>query len=364
MRLLQLGMGSWGRNWARLVVPAVPGVELVGCVDPSPEALGLVSGLGIMPSENCFGDFADALSVSEPNAALVTSGPASHAPLVRLALQAGLHVIVEKPFALNVADGQALVEMAQARGLTLMVSQNYRFFPAVKAARDIVASGRFGAAIAVDVEFRQYSPELPFEPHHRLDEPLLVDMSVHHFDLLRAVLGAEALDVRCRTWSPPWSWFAGPSEGMAVMDFANGTTVSYRGSWLSRPPFTPWAGRWHMELERARLSWTSRGDAMDGTDGESVVLWPHGGTEEVVPLPSLPFVDRAGCLAEFVSAVRAGRQPESSGRENLGTVALMQAAVASARERVGVVAPTTSTGGSRTGKSSGGKNWSKSSKER
>lgn len=331
-RLLQMGMGAWGRNWARVVLPIVPGAELVGCVDPSEEALRLVGEETILGPDRCFADLKQALSVTNPEAVLITADPPSHATLVRLSLDAGLHVIVEKPFALSLDEAQELVKLAKSRELTLMVSQNYRFFPAVRKVRSIVASGRLGAVVSVALDFLQYSPEVPCEPHHRLEEPLLVDMSVHHFDLLRAVLTSEAQDVRCRTWNPPWSWFRGPPEGTALIDFDNGCTVSYRASWLSSETRTPWSGRWMMELENGRLWWTSRGDAMDGSDGESVYLAVPGEVAKPVAFQSMRFVDRAGCLAEFIGALHDGRQPESSGQENLGTVALMQAAVDSASQ--------------------------------
>ena len=86
-----------------------------------------------------------------------------------------------------------------------------------------------------------------------------------------------------------------------------------------------------MEFEGAELIWTSRHDRSDGVHGESVVVRTAGADQRPVALPKLDLVDRAGSLAEFASAVEEGREPESSGRENLGSLALMQAAIDSAR---------------------------------
>lgn len=331
IRIVQVGMGGWGRNWARTMLPLVPGIELVACADGAEDALEFTVEQAILASGRCYQVLEDAVAATAPEAALVTSDPSSHAELVRRSLEAGLHVLVEKPFALSVVEAAELVALADDLGRVLMVSQNYRFFPAVRAVRHLVSEQRFGELHGVDVEFRQYSPRLPSEPHHLLGEPLLVDMSVHHFDLLRAVLGADALEVSCRSWNPSWSWFVGPSEGAALISFDDKSTATYRASWLSQGRLTPWAGRWCMEFADAQVCWTSRGDTRDGIDGESVVIHRRQAKDEVLALDPLEFVDRAGCLAEFVAAVTEGREPESSGRENLGTIALMEAAVASAR---------------------------------
>jgi predicted dehydrogenase len=84
-----------------------------------------------------------------------------------------------------------------------------------------------------------------------------------------------------------------------------------------------------MTFERGDVWWTSR-DLAGSEDGERVVVRGAGGVERRLPLPVLPLVDQAGSLAELLDAVRAGRQPESSGRENLGSLALALAAIESA----------------------------------
>lgn len=343
MRILQAGLGGWGRNWATEVVPRIPKLEAVGYVDSSPAALKAVVDQDIAPAEDCYEALGPALAATSPDAVLVTANLVGHVPLVREALEAGRHVLVEKPFAPSVAAGRELVALAEARDLRLMVSQNYRFHPTVTAVRDLVRSGELGRVHAVDIDFRRWSPLRAGgrrSPHHDLDEPLLVDMTVHHFDLLRAVLDSDASEIFYRGWNPPWSWFAGPAEGAAVIGFDGGPVVSYRGTWLSPGPITPWSGEWRMEFERGDVTWTSRADRADGLAGEHILVRRTvGGPAEAVPLAPLPLADRAGCLGEFVAAVEAGREPESSGRVNLGTLALLEAAAESAASGRNVPVP-------------------------
>ena len=327
-------MGGWGRWWARRVVPLVPEIELVGCVDRDPRALELTTELVGVPVERCFASLDRALAATDPDAVLVATNLEGHAPVGRAALEAGKPVLVEKPFAPSLAEARSLVDLADERGLVLMVSQNYRFFPAVRAVVELVRSGELGALHEVDVDFRHRSTVT--EPgartgHRLLAQPMLMDMSIHHFDLMRLVLGRDATWVSCQEWNEPWSGFDGPPTAVATIRFGD-LTVSYRGSWLTWGPDTAWAGEWRMTFERGEVWWTSR-DLAGSEDGERVLVRGAGPAERRVPLPVLPLFDQAGSLAELRDAVRDGRQPESSGRENLGSLALALAAVQSAERR-------------------------------
>ena len=163
-------------------------------------------------------------------------------------------------------------------------------------------------------------------------------MSIHHFDLLRAVIGTEPTSVDCRTHNPAWAGFKDPPEGTASIDFANDVTVSYRGSWVHPGPKTLWAGEWRMEFENGELWWTSRGDLQSELQDEAW-LYDHYAQRSAVALPHLQRVDRAGALDAFVTAVSNGTEPESSGRENLGSLAFAHAAVESSLARAPVAIP-------------------------
>jgi predicted dehydrogenase len=328
-------MGGWGRDWAWRIIPAVEEVDLVGCCDSDPAALRLARKEARIPAQRCFASFAEGITSANPEAVLVTTLIGGHVPLVRAALEAGLHVLVEKPFAPKVAEARELVALAEDRGLTLMVSQNYRFFPAVREVARIVREGSLGRLHGISIDFRRVSPQSGNgqSPHHSDAQPLLVDMSIHHFDLLRLIVGAEPSRVSCEAWNPSWSWFSGPPMAVASIVFDGGPVVSYRGSWLSSGQLTPWAGEWRMDFELGEVHWTSRGD--DSTLSDVVRVRPRGGEAVEVALPELPRVDRWGALSEFVSSVREKREPETSGRRNLGTLALASAAVQSASDGLG-----------------------------
>ena len=321
-------MGAHGRNWARRVVPEVPEVEIVGYVDSDPYVLDIVRQEVQPPDGMVFESLREAIAATRPEAVLNTTALPAHVATTRTALEAGLHVLLEKPFAPTLGPAHELVDIAARSNLVLSISQNYRYFPAPRAIAQIVKEARLGRLHEISIDFRRYSVAGPTGRgrHHLEEQPLLVDMSIHHFDLLRLVLGAEPLRIYCEAWNPKWSDFSGPSVTVASIVF-DGVVVSYRGSWVTAGPLTPWAGEWHLEFEHGEVVWDSRDDDMAH---DRVMIRPRGGRARTLALPPMQRTGGWATLTEFANAVRAGREPETSGRENLGTIAFVAAAVESA----------------------------------
>ena len=321
-------MGVHGRGWARRVVPDVPEVEIVGYVDSDPYVLDIVREEIQPPAGMVFESLREAIAATRPEAVLNTTALPAHVATTRTALEAGLHVLLEKPFAPTLGAAHELVDIAARSDLVLSISQNYRYFPAPRAIAQIVKEARLGRLHEVSIDFRRYSVAGPTGRgrHHLEEQPLLVDMSIHHFDLLRLVLGAEPLRIYCEAWNPKWTDFSGPSVTVASIVF-DGVVVSYRGSWVTAGPLTPWAGEWHLEFEHGEVVWDSRDDDMSH---DRVMIRPRGGRARTLALAPMQRTGPWGTLTEFAEAVRNGREPETSGRENLGTIAFVAAAVESA----------------------------------
>jgi predicted dehydrogenase len=327
LRLIHVGLGGWGSNWAKNVVELNKEVQTVAWVEVVPEALALAQETLKLPEERCFATLEDALARYDADAVLITASLPGHIPVTRAALQAGKHVLLEKPFAPTVAEAQEMVELAEKNQRILMISQNYRYYPAVRKVVELVNSQIVGPVTAVNIDFRQYDNTVPqaTHRHYHIPHPLLMDMSIHHFDLMRLVLNQEPRRVVCTTWNPSWSKYDEAPAGAASIVFDQGTVVNYRGSWISTGEITNWAGIWHMECEKGEIVWTSRGALP-----ESVIIRPLGKPAETVKLPEVPATDRQGSLAAFVAAVQTGEEPECSGRRNLYTLALMFATIKAA----------------------------------
>ncbi len=114
-----------------------------------------------------------------------------------------------------------------------------------------------------------------------------------------------------------------------MISFGDGAVASWRGSWVSAGEETLWAGEWRIDCAEGEIRWTSR-DNLGGVEGDSVEVRSRSGKVRKIALPKVQPHGRAGALAHFAEAIRTGSVPETSGRDNLGTLALVQAAVDSA----------------------------------
>ncbi|MFB9984397.1 Gfo/Idh/MocA family protein [Mesorhizobium kowhaii] len=333
IRILQVGLGQWGADWAETVVPQVPEVEAIGWVDQNPEALKRVKRrLGARP-DRCFSTFEAALSNIDADAVLVTADVLAHAPLVEFALEGGKHVLVEKPFVVTTAEAERLADLADRYHLTLMVSQNFRFFPAAISAARLVREQVLGPVGAVHIEFRRSLNCTPAdESFYAFRQPLLEDLGIHHFDLMRMVLGQEPRQVYCTAWQPQGSSFREPPAAAATIIFDRGTVVTYRGNWLSVGVETPYGGEWHMECGEGEIIWTCRGDRDVTLDGDQVSIRKRGQPLVPIGLPPMASFGRRESLATFARAVQNGTAAPfaSLARDNIGSLALMQAAITSA----------------------------------
>jgi predicted dehydrogenase len=312
------------------VTAANSAVAPVGYVDSSPEARAMTVAGGA-PQAAVFMDLRTALASTDADAVLVTAGIRSHVPLALEALEMGAAVLLEKPFAPTLGEAVSAVRAAATAGRVLMISQNYRYHPAPRLAARLVAVGEVGDLVGVEVDFRRpLFRRVDWLEHHRgLDHPLLADMAIHHFDLMRMVLGCEPVSVSIEPINPASSRYRDPPAAFGTLIFDSGVPVSYRGSWISHTRRTPWGGEWRIEGTRGAIEWRSRGDP--GVRDALHVRRP--GRVDAVPLPEFPALDRAGALAAFVDAVRSGAEPETSGRRNLRTLALTLATMRSATER-------------------------------
>lgn len=166
-----------------------PGLTLVGVVDrdrarasAAGRAFGVPAAAAL--SDPALGAF-DAVSVG--------TSPMAHAAAVSEALALGKHVIVEKPFAMSVAEADGLIAHAAAAGRCLAVVHNFQFARSVSAARAAVASGRFGALRGV-LGLQLSNPRRRLPPWYpSLPGGLFYDEAPHLFYLVRSFLGERAI---------------------------------------------------------------------------------------------------------------------------------------------------------------------------
>jgi predicted dehydrogenase len=329
MKLIQLGLGGWGRSWTHEVTSQVPGVEPIAWIDLNAQTRQLaITGLGL-PCDRVFESLREIPAQLGAEAALIVVPLAAHTKAVHAALEMGLHVLVEKPFTENLREAGELVALAAARDRKLMVSQNYRWFPAPQLARRLIAEHAIGTAMGCYVDFH-----FLFDDTYRyffLDEPLLSDMAIHHFDM-RFVLDDEPAEVSCESWNEPASPFQGRPAAVATIRFSRGSVISYRGSWISRGPTTPYGGHWRIDGTGGTIEFRFRGALAERETQDQLVLHLPGQPPSLAELPGLPLKDRKGALDAFTRWVRGDEEVKglSTGTDNLRSLALMLAAIRSA----------------------------------
>lgn len=326
MNVIQVGAGKMGQQWLN-VLSTSDDATLVGVVEPV-EALreAALAKVGL-PAEAGYVSLDDALKQADFDAGIIVTPPPSHRVLAEQLLQAGKHVLTEKPLAITLDDARHMVATAERCQRTLMVAQNYRYFAAFSTMRDLITRGEIGAVKAVNIAFHKDARTMFGEGDFRysMKDVLLVDMSIHHFDMIRAALGTNASRVYAQSWHVPDGNFEGDAAVSVVITMNDGAVVSYTGNWATYSQETSWNGAWEVIGERGRIT-------MDGGDWDEtrIALQRFGEDPTPVTITALDRVAQHGLIADFVAAIASGTPPDTDAANNIHSLAIVFAAVESA----------------------------------
>ncbi|WP_435102097.1 Gfo/Idh/MocA family oxidoreductase [Halarchaeum sp. P4] len=313
-----VGVGSMGRNHAR-VYDAIDGTTLVGVTDADDgRARDVAREHGtVTRSLDGLLDASDAVSVAAPTHA--------HAELARTCIEAGVDVLVEKPFVADPAVGADLVAAADARDVTLQVGHVERFNPAVGALFDLV-----GEAEPVAVDANRLGPPLDRE----VGDDVVLDLMIHDIDVVLA-LAEEPLAAAAASGT------ADGDYATAQLAFEDGLVATLTASRVTQRKVrsldvTTDDHLYEVDyLDQSLCAHSHSLPAYDASDGdvryrhESVTERPLIATEE--PLKRE--------LASFVETVQNGTRPRVNGRDALRAVRLATRISECARSAAGDSAP-------------------------
>jgi predicted dehydrogenase len=190
IRIGVLGCGSIARSAHLRSLARTPGAEVIALADAEPA--NLAAARSFAPGARPVGDFADVLAMADVDAVIIALPPALHADAALLALSRGKHVYVEKPLATSVPDADRVLAAWEGSGLTGMMGFNYRYNPVVQRARSRIAAGAVGRPIGVRTVFSTPRRAIPSWKRQRVTGGgALLDLAVHHIDLVRFLLDAE-----------------------------------------------------------------------------------------------------------------------------------------------------------------------------
>ncbi|MCU1572281.1 MAG: uncharacterized protein JWO93_363 [Micrococcaceae bacterium] len=313
LRVVVVGAGGMGKAWLKNVEQS-PLVELAGIVDLDLET-ARAGAEEIGRPDLPIGPSASRLAADVGAQAVINvTIPAAHHPVTTEALSAGLPVLGEKPVASTVAQGMSLAAAAELTGQLFMVSQSRRYNRHLFTTRRLAST--VGAAGIVTAEFFK-------APHFggfrdAMDHPLLLDMAIHQFDMARFLLDSEPVSVWCEEYNPSWSWYSGDAGATAVFEMSAGERFIFTGSWCSPGQETSWNARWRISGEHGTV-------LLDGDNPPTLDTEPHeAGTDED------PGDGIEGSLREFVAALRTGKAPMGEVHGNIMSLAMVEAAIASA----------------------------------
>lgn len=327
LRIIHIGVGIRGSHWLGFV-KEYPDAVTAACVDIRPEALEAVKAR--FGNDYCplFPDADAALDAVEADAVLIATPSALHAGHSLKALDKGLTVMTEKPLATTMDDAREVLARAGEVGRPVVVAENYRFAPAERTVRKLVADGSIGKVMSVTVTDRRNQPSRTEGPWLcELEFPQLQEVAIHHFDSFRSWFGCDAESISARTWNPPSDYASGACT-QAMIEMEGDIHVSYFGS-MTSPRFAfelriegdrgeLWSNRKYV-FQRSRSSRFFRPARLvrvpEGDGGK----YPRGGTTSL--------------LNSLKSAVEHGGEAETSGRDNIRTLAMVEAGKVSVRER-------------------------------
>lgn len=328
LKYIQIGTGGFGAHWCKDVLPrltelgkAIP----VAAVDINPDHLTNAQRYLRLPPWKCYTDVVKALSENPADFAIIVVPPAHHERMVDLSLEFGLNILSEKPIADSMEACCRIYKKVQGSGKLMAITMTHRFAQDKQSLEKLIKTGEYGKLDYL-VGYTTWAwRAFPAwgEFRYKIPDPLLVESTVHQFDIIRALCGSNARTIYAKTWNPSWSEYQGHSQGLFILDMENGVKVSYESAKSNASELTA-AGHWRAECDKATLKLE---------EGRLEVI--RGRLNHDASIQEMPLLDQAAWsnpwLAELFCDWLSGRRKDhpTSIEDNIQCAALLFAAVKS-----------------------------------
>lgn len=229
LRVLVVGVGNMGISHARAYA-ASDGFEIAGLCS---RGIDKRSDIAIeFPSIPQFGDYAEALAATKPDAVSINTWPDTHGTYAKMALNAGCHLFIEKPLASTVKEAEEIAALAKAKNLKIVIGYILRVHPSWM---KFVEIGRtLGKPLVMRMNLNQQSSGAQWEVHKHLMNSIspIVDCGVHYVDVMCQVTGAKpkrvhAIGVRLTDEIKPDMY----NYGQLQVTFDDGSVGWYEAGW-------------------------------------------------------------------------------------------------------------------------------------
>ena len=268
-------------------------------------------------------DLDEALHSDDVEAVYVATPVFLHVPQAVAALEAGKHVLVEKPVGVSYAQACELVEAAQAADGTCGVSYYRRFYPRYEMAEQMLHAGQFGQVVLIRLHFFTWHGPTADDPNawrltfDKSGGGVLPDMGSHMFDVMIGLFGLPArvyAKVATQTHS-----FEVEDSAVMVMEYEDGPQVIASFNWNSKT----WSHEFEIIGTEAKVKWHPY-------DGPTVLRTVSRDIQDIAS-PNHENIHYP-VIEDFVSAIEEGRCPRVTAQEAAKTNLLLDAIYLSARE--------------------------------
>jgi predicted dehydrogenase len=320
-----IGCGSITRHRYAPELAAHPDVELVAFCDPVISRAEAYAGLHHAAA---YRDYEDMLREQQVNLVVVCTPNVLHAPVALAAIEAGAHVIVEKPMASTEAEAEAMIEAARNRNVLLMVAQSQRLMPPHRKARELLAAGKLGRVLTFRSSFGHRGPEFwsvdgADSWFFRKKEAIMGasgDLGVHKADLIRWLLQDEVAEVGAFVGTLHKENTDADDNAIILMRMKAGAMGTITASW------TFCRGE-----DNSTILWCENGAMKIGTHpDEQVIVEYNDGSVEKHKAGAIATNNRqtnSGVVDEFVGHIINGTTPSIPGEEGLRSLRVILAAL-------------------------------------
>jgi len=330
LKYIHIGVGGFGQHWCKEVLPRLKDLGLaipVAAVDINPDALIKAKDQLGLREEQLYSSAEQALKECESDFIVIVVPPASHEKMVDLAVKYGRHILSEKPIADTMQASCRIYHKVKQANLKMAVTMSHRFDQDKQSLESAVKNPDAGQLNYIVHRFthncREFGSWGIFR--HEIPDPLLVEGSVHHFDILRALADSNAKTVYTMGWNPPWGEFQGDSTALITIEMQNGVKCFYEGAKANASTMNGWENDYiraecenvTLELNRRRLQ------ALRGGPWEQPLV-------EEIPLLNQPAWKNAWLAEMFANWLMGGPPPPTSLEDNIHCIALLFAAIESA----------------------------------
>jgi len=189
VRVAVIGVGSMGKNHVR-VYSELPDAQLVAVSDTNPEVAAAVGG---QYGAAAYTNYQEMLEAEKPEAVSIAVPTALHHEVALVALEAGVHILIEKPIAATLEQGREIIERARELNRLLMIGHIVRFNPALQSLKQKLEAGDLGRIFQIFC--RRAGPF----PARIRDVGVVVDLAPHDVDIMRFLTGMEPKRVYAET---------------------------------------------------------------------------------------------------------------------------------------------------------------------